>query len=200
MREKNKKTEPVNEVNDQVMESFEDCIPKPKSIYYDLWRIKQELGKVTKGASNNYFNSKYADLNTIIDSVEPILTKYEFILLQPIENGEVVTRVIQCSTGDSIESRIQLPIITDPQKMIAAVTYYRRATLQALFSMQAVDDDGNTAREAVNETQTAPVYELNEKQFQTAINYIKSGQRTVEDIKSKYALTPDQLTTINNLK
>jgi hypothetical protein len=198
MREKSKRTEPVNEVNEPI-ESFEDAIPKPQSIYHSIWKIKKELGKVTKGSDNPYFKSKYADLNTIIEAIEPILMKYDFILLQPIENGDVVSRVIQCDTGEYIESRLQLPIISDPQKLIACCTYFRRATLQSLFSMQAVDDDGNAAREGVNETQANPVYELNEKQFQTALNYIKTGQRTKDDIKSKYALTTEQLNTINEL-
>ncbi|MFN9897354.1 MAG: ERF family protein, partial [bacterium] len=104
------------------------------------------------GSNNPFFKSKYADLNAILEATEPILLKHELIVLQPVINGFVCTQIIDIATGDKVESVLQLPEIADPQKLIASITYYRRGSLQSLLSLQAVDDDGNTAREGVKET------------------------------------------------
>ena len=40
---------------------------------------------------------------------------------------------------------MELPPLTDPQKIGSAITYYRRYTLQSLLGIQAEDDDANKA-------------------------------------------------------
>lgn len=166
-------------------ESFEDAIPKPSNIYIKLWKAKHEIGKIVKGNDNPFFKSKYADLNTILEACEPILLKYDLILLQPVKGGCVHTWIIDVDNGDRIESYLDLPNIVDPQKMIAAVTYYRRASLQSLLSLQAVDDDGNTAKEASKQT-------LTNERFQKAIKAINDGKFDVKVLREKYHITPEQ--------
>jgi len=92
-------------------------------------------------------------LNSLIEAVEPTLLKYDLILLQPVIDNKVVTQIIDIETGDKIESYLTLPIITDPQKIIASITYFRRGTLQSLLSLQAVDDDGNESKRSVEQKQ-----------------------------------------------
>ena len=130
-------------------ETFEDAIPKPNNIYFKLHLAKQEIGKVTKGSNNPFFKSKYADLNAILEATEPILLKYNLLLLQPILDGKVCTQIIDIESGDMVTSELILPIITDPQKQIAGITYFRRATLQSILSLRAVDDDGNEVTKTV---------------------------------------------------
>ena len=77
-----------------------------------------------------------------------------------------------------VESILTLPIISDPQKLIASITYYRRGTLQSLLSLQAIDDDGNTAREAVKETKTFP-----QDRFEAGLSKIQQGEITVDQFK-----------------
>lgn len=115
------------------------------NIYQRLFAAKKEIGKVVKSSSNPFFKSKYADLNALIDAVEPALNEHDLILLQPIIDGCVHTQIIDIATGQMISSWLQLPTIADPQKLIACITYYRRGTLQSLLSLQAIDDDGNHA-------------------------------------------------------
>jgi hypothetical protein len=35
-------------------EQFEDLLPKPNTIWFKLWKAKQEIGKVTKGKDNPF--------------------------------------------------------------------------------------------------------------------------------------------------
>jgi hypothetical protein len=172
----------------QLNEKFEDCIPKPQTIWFKLWKAKQEIEAVTKGSDNPFFKSKYADLNTLIDAVEPVLFKYNLILLQPVIDNKVVTQVIDCENGDMITSSLELPHITDPQKLIASITYYRRGSLQSLLAMRAVDDDGNTAREAVKTQKPT----ISQDRFEAGLTKVEKGEMTAEAFKkalSGYELT-----------
>jgi hypothetical protein len=116
-----------------------------KNIYTKLFEAKKEIGKITKDSKNPFFKSNYFDVNSLLKEVEPILQKHKLLLLQPIRNGLVCTQLIDIETGECENSDIQLPNITDPQKLGSAITYYRRYTLQSLLGLQAEDDDGNKA-------------------------------------------------------
>ena len=110
-----------------------------------LLEAKKEIGKVAKNAKNPHFKNTYADVNALIDAVEPILHTHGLLLLQPIIEGKVVTQIIDVESGESIESSLPLPQGLNPQQLGSAVTYFRRYTLQSLLSLQATDDDGNDA-------------------------------------------------------
>ncbi len=119
------------------------------SIYKKLFEAKKEIGKISKDSKNPFFKSKYFDVNSLLEHVEPILQKNGLLILQPITNNKVTTEIIDVDGQDGevciVSSEIQLPNITDPQKLGSAITYYRRYTLQSLLGLQADDDDGNLA-------------------------------------------------------
>jgi hypothetical protein len=109
------------------------------SLYRKVWDAKRQIGKVYRNAQSHH--SKYADLNNILDTVEPILFDYGLILMQPIRENKVVTQLIDVDSGDLVESCIDLPNITDPQKLGSAISYFRRYTLSSLLSISTTDDD-----------------------------------------------------------
>ena len=117
------------------------------------------------------------------------------MLLQPILDGCVCTQVIDIDNGDMIESRLELPKVADPQKLIASITYFRRGTLQSLLCLQAVDDDGNHAAQP----EPKPKNALNDKDFDTCIKLIEEGKATKEKVTSQYELTDEQINTLNEL-
>jgi hypothetical protein len=43
---------------------------------------------VIKTATNPFFKSKYFDINSLIEQVDPLLEKNGLLLLQPIEDGK----------------------------------------------------------------------------------------------------------------
>lgn len=115
-----------------------------------LFKIKKELGAVVKSANNPFFKSKYADLNTYLDEVEPRLEADNMMLLQPcsvdaLGNNVVSSIIIDIESGQSVTSEMKLVGDNDMQKAGGGITYARRYTLGSLLSMQAEDDDGNTA-------------------------------------------------------
>lgn len=126
--------------------------------------VKAHLGKVVKGSSNPFFKSKYADLNTHLEAVEPVLAEYGLLLLQPVNNTQlgntVESRIIHVKSGQFVSSEMNLVGETDMQKAGSAVTYARRYTLGSLLSLQAIDDDGEgtltRGKKAASTTKTAP--------------------------------------------
>lgn len=159
------------------------------TLHQKLHRAKLAIGKVTKNATSHH--SKYADLNAILSTVEPVLLENGLLLIQPIQGNSVCTQIVDVDSGAMLESCMDLPQGVNPQNMGSAITYYRRYTLQSALSLQAVDDDGEKAskeeqpKEIVKET-------LSTERFNNALIKIKSKEFTVEELKSKFHLTKEQ--------
>lgn len=158
------------------------------TLYQKLHLAKQQIGKVAKNATNPHFKKSYADINALLTAVEPILLENGLILLQPIVGNDVVSRIIDVDSGEMVESFMTLPMISDPQKVLSAVTYFRRGTLQSLLSLQAVDDDGSVASIA---TPSKPT--LDNKRFESAVASIQAGKYTKEQLIEQWTLTEVQL-------
>jgi hypothetical protein len=83
----------------------------------------------------------------LLEHVQPLLAKHKLLLTQPIKEGKVCSIIYDTETEKDgyVDSYIDLPQISDPQKLGSAITYYRRYTLASLLALQAEDDDGNKA-------------------------------------------------------
>ena len=157
------------------------------NIYQKLHLAKQSMGKVIKNATNPHLKRNYADINSIIDTVEPILLDHGLILIQPIIDDKVYTIIVDIETGYKIESYLKLPLITDAQKLGGAITYFRRYTLVSLLSLQAVDDDGHEASRAPKAKPS-----LDAEKFAKALKAIADGRYSVDELKATYSLTKEQ--------
>lgn len=116
-----------------------------KEIYKKIQQIKTELDPISKDITNEFYKSSYFDINKLISSVENLFIEHNLLLLQPIIEGKVVTKIIDYENDQEITSSIELPEESNPQKIGSAITYYRRYSLQSLLGLQAADDDGNNA-------------------------------------------------------
>lgn len=139
--------------------------------------MKSHIGKISKDSNNPFFKSKYFDVNSLLENVEPLLHANGLLLLQPITENKVLSQIIDIETGESVTSSMELPNLTDPQKIGSAITYFRRYTLQSLLVIQAEDDDANKA----SGNTTASKNEdnrpwLNEKQLGQALEKIAKGE------------------------
>jgi hypothetical protein len=165
-------------------------VVKVAGLYPKLHAAKQKIGKVVKNSTNPHFKNKYADINGLIETVEPVLLEYGLLLIQPIEDGKVRTLIIDIETGETAFSDMRLPDIQDPQKVGSAVTYYRRYTLQSLLSLQAEDDDANSASATVKNTKPT----ITQERFENGLTKITNGEMTPDQFKQ--ALSGYQLTDL----
>ena len=170
-------TEKIKELNE---------LSNTLTLHQKLHRAKLAIGKVTKNAQSHH--SKYADLNAILSTVEPVLLENGLLLIQPIQGNSVCTQIVDINySGAMIESCMELPQGITPQQMGSAITYYRRYTLQSALSLQAVDDDGQQAsKEQPTETKKES---LSDARFKAALAKIASNEYTVEELKDKFYLT-----------
>lgn len=157
------------------------------NIYQKLHLAKQSMGKVIKNATNPHLKRNYADINSIIDTVEPILLDHGLLLIQPVKDDKVYTIIIDIETGERLDSYLTLPPITDAQKLGGACTYFRRYTLVNLLSLQAIDDDGHEASRAPKAKPS-----LDAEKFGKALKAIADGRYSVDELKATYSLTKEQ--------
>jgi hypothetical protein len=163
-------------------------IPKG-DVMMKLWHAKQEIGKVYKNANNPHFKRSYADLNAILQTVEPILLAHGLLLMQPINDGCVITRIFDPETATCVESSMRLPDATTPQQMGSAVSYYRRYSLTSLLCLQTTDDDAELASKP--KAKPTATDELVDK-FITSLE-AGSNKWSAEKFISTYALTEAQI-------
>jgi len=156
-----------------------------KELLKALANVKKEVGTLSKTETNPFFKSKYFDINSLIQQIEPLLEKNNLLLLQPIENNKVKSVIYEVESGNFVSSEIELPNLTDPQKLGSAITYYRRYTLQSLLGLQAEDDDGNKAAAPVKRPDY--IAKMNNcktlKELQDVFLSIKGA--TIDEIKLK---------------
>lgn len=163
---------------------------KQQSINEKLFALQQEIGAISKDANNPFYKSKYFDINSLLKQLQPLLKKHKLLLLQPIEEDMVYSKIICIEGTGGVISGLQLPEINDPQKIGSAITFYRRYTLQSLLALQAEDDDGNVAS---GKTSTAIPNDRkwlnqNTPEYTKAIEYLQGGG-TMDSIKAKYKVS-----------
>ena len=107
---------------------------------------QMEIKVIEKDKVNPHFRKNYADINTMLAEVKPALHKHGLLIIQPIEDGQVITRIIDAESGAVLcESGMHLSGQGNPQQRGSEITYYRRYTLQSLLALEAEDDDANAA-------------------------------------------------------
>lgn len=130
-----------------------------------LVAAQADIKSVHKDRENTHFKNRYATLDTILETVRPVLAKHGLAVVQSAtmphtsDGGTLVafavgTRLLHKS-GEWLESYAMVPLgKLDPQGSIAALTYGRRGSLSALLALSTEDDDDGES--AVAPRQAAP--------------------------------------------
>lgn len=115
-----------------------------------------QMESATKDSDNPFFKSKYADINTIIQTAKKPLSENGLSVIQLTDRSETkakVTTILGHKSGQYISTTLELaPTKPDAQGMGSAITYARRYAYQAIIGMGAEDDDGNEASKAKKPT------------------------------------------------
>jgi hypothetical protein len=147
-----------------------------KTLNSKLLDFQKKVGIVKKDSKNPHFKNTYASLTQILSEVKPLLTECGLVLVQPISLQGVGTTIIDCETGEKIETIISLPSNLNPQQLGSAITYFRRYTLASLLALEIDDDDAQSTN--------VPKPNLTE-QVETAKSKIITST-SLEDLKNKY--------------
>jgi len=167
-----------------------------KEIATALLKAQSEMSNPKKGATNPFFKSKYADLNSIREAVIPTLNANGISVLQPIvhiDGKNFVKTVLLHESGELLESVTEIVYnkANDAQAQGSGISYARRYALQSFVCVGADDDDGN---EAVR------VIKLNDKQFEKLLTGSKEEIQKYIDLinNGKVEVTQVQKLNLNN--
>jgi len=166
-----------------------------KSINEKLFALQNEIGAISKDAKNPFYKSKYFDINSLIKQLQPLFQKHRLLLLQPIEESLVYTRIVCVDSGEYVVAGMKLPDLADIQKLGGAVTYLRRYTLSSLLGLQSEEDDDGTSAKIVKQGS-----KLSQDLFMNAVNAYKSKPKEVKEYLRKYTLDEVQLNILNKNK
>lgn len=121
----------------------------------DLAKAQAEMEGAVKDSQNPFFKSKYADMESVIESFREIFGKYGFSILQPLSSKSsqegtfwYVQTILMHKSGQVLVTEpveIVIKEKTNPQAFGSSVTYFRRYTLASLLRIPQVDDDANEA-------------------------------------------------------
>lgn len=111
-----------------------------------LSKAQGEMAVAKKESENPYFKSNYADLEQIVSTSRPALTKYGLSVTQQIitdDSGATMLHTILVhSSGQWIESTMRvLPPKNDIQTISSYITYLKRINYAALIGVVASDED-----------------------------------------------------------
>jgi hypothetical protein len=118
------------------------------NIFKAIIQAQSEFTPAVKDATNPHFRSKYANFDSIVDTIRPVLAKNGLAFMQPTVDIDgklfIKTRIIHGS-GEWIESSYPVnPVKNDPQGYGSALTYARRYSLSSILGITSdEDDDGN---------------------------------------------------------
>jgi hypothetical protein len=120
------------------------------SIHKSFLGAQKEIKHAIKDATNPHFKNQYATLESVIDAVKDIANKHGLAIMQPMgkdENGQYVETLLMSAEG-TLSSKCYL--VLDKQNMQglgSAISYARRYSLAALFTIAQADDDANDSVE-----------------------------------------------------
>lgn len=186
-----------------------------KALLKALDKFQAECPAVGKSASNPFFKSKYATLDTIQNHIKPYLHKNGLVITQVNlvlgEQGFVQTNVWHTETGETMLSTF--PIIVQKhsaQDYGSAVSYAKRYSLSGLLNIiiEDEDDDGNVASShtaaVVVTASKEPTTWLNENhaKWEEIVNKFKGGNVDVPTIRKYFkvskAVEAKLLASLNN--
>jgi hypothetical protein len=116
-----------------------------------LAALQAELPKLPKDKTNPHFHSKFTGLDTIVETVGPLLVKHGLAWITKPDRDELGPylgyRLVHVATGEGEAGRMPLLLNKDDmQGLGSALTYARRYALSSVLNLVAdEDDDGGAA-------------------------------------------------------
>ena len=124
--------------------------PDIKDLAAALCKAQSQMEGAKKDSLNPHFNSRYADLASVVDAIRGPFAEHGLAYLQlpvPTERDEVVVEtVLLHASGQWVSSVFSIPVTkADAHGHMSALTYCRRGALAAIAGVAPEDDDGNAA-------------------------------------------------------
>lgn len=145
-----------------------------KTLALALVAVQKELKSIGKDSVNPHFKNRYASLETITETIRPILARNGFSVIQgggnsiSDEAGFVrslsVETMLLHSSGEWISNTVAMPLDkTNAQGAGSALTYGRRYGLSSILALTTdEDDDGHEASKPPAKASAAQIAKIRE--------------------------------------
>jgi hypothetical protein len=181
-------------------------------IFSALAQAQGEIKVAIKDSANPFFKSKYANLQSVVESARPSLAKYGLSVTQFVDQDdtghECLCTMLCHKSGQWILSRMRInPVKPDPQSLGSCITYLRRYMFASIVGVYDgfEDDDGNdasTESPVINISVPAPVQNTNrevqqsldnsdlvsEKQVKFISFQVGQNRELLKDVLQKYGI------------
>lgn len=153
-----------------------------------LINVQRQLQPATKDANNPFTKSRYATLNSVMDSCREALLSNGIWLCQypvPVEPGclGLVTKLTHAESGQWQSSLAVVPLPkADPQGVGISMTYTRRYALSAMLGIVTEED---TDGEFASDRTTSPQKPKN------TVNAPQRVKNPQDDLRSAKPISPD---------
>jgi len=194
----------IDLMNQDLAASSNGRLPK-ENIYKSLASFQQECPVIHKGTKG--YGYSYADLPAIFEVIMPLLKKYNLGFTQLLDGTELRTILYHTKSGDTIEScaaipqDVQLKGMNSFQVYGSAITYFRRYALSSLLGI-VTDKDNDASGEQINSEKPNIKFKkgtLTDLQFYRAIQTIKEGNYTKEQLLKTFKLNANQEKELKNV-
>jgi hypothetical protein len=126
-----------------------------------LCKFQGMVAPSLKDGKNPHFNSRFATLDSIIETIRASLCECGLAISQPSQPTEpglvAIETVLMHESGEWLSGVVVLPMTKlDPQQAGSAITYGRRYALAAMLGLSQTDDDAELHRTTETAKRPAP--------------------------------------------
>lgn len=164
----------------------------------NLIKIQAEL-KCPKGSFNAFGKYKYRSAEQILESVKPLLDKYEALLFISDSIVEIGNKLFLKATAYLTVQDQTVEVngfaemgehkgMSSEQTTGTASSYARKYALNGLFLIDETESDPDSKAPTPKKKET-----ISDDRLQAALEKIRKGEYTMEKLKEKFELTAKQL-------
>ncbi len=179
-----------------------------------LCQFQAKMGKVSKDATNPFFNSKYATLSNILETIKTPLRESGLSFTQfPTGQNGLTTVLMHADSGEYMQTDYFMsPAKSDPQAQGSAISYMRRYALAAVLGLNIdEDDDANAATHGASSPQDTsvqvakpavsekPWLNLDSKVYEKIVERLKNKTTNLDQIAQHFRLNKQVRATLQTV-
>ena len=170
-----------------------------------LVKAQISMSNAVKSATNPFFKSKYADINSVREACIPALNENGICAMQPtieINGKPFVKTLLIHESGEWIAGYTEIICgkQNDAQSHGSGLSYARRYGLQSMVNLGSEDDDANIAsKPQAPQAQEKPWLNEGTEAYTKVIRYLKEDGN-ISDIQKKYQISKVIMDKLINAK
>ena len=172
-----------------------------KNLFKALSQFQNDCPNISKDKKG--YGYKYADLPSIIKTINPILKENNLSFTQILDGNNICTMLVHTESGESIKGSVEVPIIELKgmnvyQSTGSGITYFRRYALCSILGIVGDEDNDATGTKVTKQTKNIASKAIIDK-IKAAMDK-GDKEQVFKQAVLHYALNEDQLNELEMYK